>query len=80
MKKQSESMKSFNLPFISGVEAISGQNIINEFRRHIHKTYIIGIVTQGKRIITHPDGTTQISENEIFIINPGRVHSCSSES
>ena len=79
MKKQNESLKSFNLPFISGVELISGINIINEFRRHIHKTYIVGLVTQGKRIIYHPGGTNQISKNEIFIINPGQVHSCSSE-
>lgn len=79
MKKQSESVKSFNLPFVSGVEAISGRDITNEFRRHIHKTYIIGIVEQGKRIITRPGGTTQVAENEIFIINPGQVHSCSSE-
>lgn len=80
MKKQSESIKLFHLPLISGVEAISGQYITNDFRRHIHKTYIIGIVEQGKRIITHSDDATQVSENEIFIINPGQVHSCSSES
>ena len=79
MKKQSESIKSFNLPFFSGVEVISGQHINNEFRRHIHNTYTIGIVTQGIRIITYSGGTNQISENEIFIINPGQVHSCSSE-
>jgi len=80
MKKQSESLKSFNLPFISGVEVISGINITNEFRRHIHKTFIIGLVTQGNRIINHPGGTDQISMNEIFIINPNQVHSCGSES
>ena len=80
MKKQSESIKMFNLPLISGVEAISGQYITNEFRRHIHKTYIIGIVEQGKRIITCTDDATQVSENEIFIINRGQVHSCNSAS
>lgn len=79
MKKQRAGLKSFDLPFFPGVEAISGQHIANEFRRHIHKTYIIGIVEQGKRIITHREGTSQISENEIFILNPGQVHSCSSE-
>ncbi len=78
MNKQSESIKSFNLPFISGIEALSGQHVINEFRRHIHKTYIIGIVVQGKRIITHLEGSSQISENEAFVLNPGQVHSCSS--
>ena len=78
LNKQSESIKSFNLPFISGVEALSGQHIINDFRRHIHKKYIIGIVVQGKRIIAHLEGANQISENEVFVLNPGQVHSCSS--
>lgn len=79
MKKQTEGIKLFSLPFSPGVEAISGRHIINDFRRHIHKTYIVGMVEQGKRIIVHPDGAAQVSENEIFIINPGQVHSCSSK-
>ncbi len=79
MKRQDESIKTFNLPFEPGIEAISGRHITNEFRRHIHKTYIIGMVEQGKRIITHPGGATRVATNEIFIINPGQVHSCSSE-
>lgn len=79
MKKQSSSIKSFNLPFIQGVELITGKHIINEFRSHIHKTYIIGLVNQGTRIINHHGGSNQISEGEIFIINPGQVHSCSSD-
>lgn len=80
MRQQSESIKSFNLPFFSGIEAITGKHIVNEFRRHIHKTYIVGIVTQGIRVISHSDGSTLISEGEIFIVNPGQVHSCRSES
>jgi AraC-like DNA-binding protein/aspartate 1-decarboxylase len=79
MKRQDESIKTFNLPFESGIEAISGRHITNDFRRHIHKTYIIGMVEQGKRIITHPGGATRVAENELFIIIPGQVHSCSSE-
>jgi len=80
MKKQRENIKVFNFPFFSGVEAIIGQYIINEFRRHIHKTYIVGIVEKGKRIITHLEGSNQVSENEAFVLNPGQVHSCSSVS
>jgi AraC-like DNA-binding protein len=80
MKKQRESIKVFSLPFFSGAEAIIGQHVINEFRRHIHKTYIIGIVEQGRRIITHSDGSAQVSENEIFVLNPSQVHSCNSKS
>lgn len=79
MKKSRDRLKSFVLPSPAGVEIISGQHIINDFRRHVHKTYIIGMVTQGGRVIDHPHGTAHISQNEIFIINPGLVHSCRSE-
>ena len=80
MKNQAGIIKVFNLPFSPGVDVLTGKHIINEFRRHIHKTYIVGMVEQGTRIITHPEGLTQVSENEIFVLNPGQVHSCSSES
>jgi len=80
MDRQKESIKTFNLPFFSGVEAIAGNHIRNEFRRHIHDSYIIGIVDQGARIIDGQDGSTQVLENEIFVLNPGQVHACRSES
>ncbi len=79
MKKQNQSIKIFSLPFISGVEALSGNDICNEFRRHIHKTYIVGFIEKGKRIITYKDGASQILKKEIFILNPSQVHSCRSE-
>lgn len=79
-QKESESIKTFNLPFFSGVEAIAGRHIRNEFRRHIHDSYIIGIVEQGCRIIDGQDGSIQVLENEIFVFNPGQVHACRSES
>ena len=80
MDMQKESIKTFNLPFSPGVEAIAGRYIRNEFRRHIHDSYIVGIVEQGCRIIDGQDGSIQVLENEIFIFNPGQVHACRSES
>ena len=53
-----------------------GRFINNEFRRHIHKTDIVGIFEQGKRIISYPNDSTQISEGQVFIVNPCQVHSC----
>lgn len=79
MTKPDQRIKTFDLPFMSGVEAIWGNNISNEFRRHVHHTYIIGTVENGRRIITHKDGRTEISKHELFILNPGQVHSCRSE-
>lgn len=79
MKNHNESIRSFNISSLPGLEIIYGNHIINEFRRHIHNTYIIGMVTQGARIINHGKGSVKISKNEIFIIDPGRVHTCTSE-
>jgi AraC-like DNA-binding protein len=80
MKSKNQIIKSFKIPFLSEVEAITGKHINNEFRRHIHKTYIIGIVEQGKRIISYSNNSSTITKGEIFIINPKQVHSCRSES
>lgn len=78
MKKRNEIVKIFNLPFTKEIEAVTGANISNLFKRHIHRAYIIGKVTEGKRVITQPEGSSQISKGEIFIINIGQVHSCRS--
>ena len=79
MKHKAESIKTFNLPFISGVTVMSGRHILNDFRRHIHNSFIIGLVVEGKRDISFTDGTIQIAEGEAFILNPGQVHSCCTE-
>ena len=79
MTKQRENIKVIHFPFCPGVEAIIGKHIINVFRRHIHQSYVIGMVEKGRRIITHADGSESVSEDELFVLNPGQVHSCSSE-
>ena len=73
-----ENLKFIDIPFIQGLEALSGVNISNCFKRHVHKSYIIGRVTRGARLIIRPDGVIRVSESEIFIINPGQVHICRS--
>ncbi|MGD8914787.1 MAG: AraC family transcriptional regulator [Candidatus Thiodiazotropha sp.] len=78
MKNRDEFVKFFNLPFPNGVEAVTGTNVSNIFKRHIHKVYIIGKVIEGKRVITIHESSVKISKEEIFIINPGQAHSCES--
>lgn len=80
MKNRHETIQSFKIPFLSDVEAIIGKHISNDFRRHIHKTYIVGLIKHGKRIISYSDYSRTISKGEIFIINPKQVHSCTSDS
>lgn len=76
MAEKTGSIHVFNLPSATGIKAITAHHISNEFRRHIHRTVIIGLVDQGRRHIIHQHGMTHISENEMFVLNPGQVHSC----
>jgi AraC-like DNA-binding protein len=78
MKKRNEIVKIVRLPFAKQIEAITGTNISNIFKRHIHKAYIIGKVTEGKRSVIHTEGSSEISMGEMFLINPGQVHTCRS--
>ncbi len=77
---KNEIIKNFNFPYFEGVEVLSGRKIVNNFRRHIHKTFIIGIVEEGGRIIVHSKGKDLIKKKEVFILNPEQVHTCSSQS
>ena len=78
MEKRNKIVKAYTLPFAEEIEAVTGVHISNTFKRHIHKVYIVGKVSDGKRIITHPKGSSEIPAGELFIINPGQVHSCAS--
>ncbi len=78
MKHSTTDIKFYKLPFLDGVEAVSGNNVTNVFRRHIHKTYTIGAVENGQRVITHKKETFNISQGEVFVLNPYQVHTCTS--
>lgn len=65
-----------SLPFLRGVEAISGGEVANRFGRHIHATFIVGKVTRGERIVAHGGGETCVPCGEFFLFNPGQVHAC----
>lgn len=73
-----ERLTFVSLPFLQGIEAVSGDDVGNTFRNHIHHTCVMGRVTQGVRIITHAGGESRIAEGELFFLNPGQVHGCTS--
>lgn len=78
MKTDREDIRIIPVPFLPGAEAVAGQGIRNEFRRHIHKTFIIGLVDNGERFLKVGEENVRVPSGEMFIINPGRVHSCGS--
>jgi AraC-like DNA-binding protein len=60
------------------VRVVLGFDMINTFPRHVHDTFCIGLVTNGTRIIKHSTKSYYISENNLFLINPGESHACGS--
>lgn len=78
MKIDREDIRILPVPLLPGAEAITGRGIRNDFRRHIHKTFIIGLVDSGERLLKVGEDLVRVSSGEMFIINPGRVHSCAS--
>lgn len=54
-----------------------GLDISTSFSRHVHDTFCIGLVTQGARLIKKSSETFFVPKDNIFLINPGEPHACS---
>ena len=78
-KSNQEIIRFFNPPDLQYVEAVHGFNVANEFRRHVHDGFCIGVVQKGARVICQDGTLTVIPENALFVINPGTSHSCKSQ-
>ena len=66
------------IPGLLNVKIISGIDILNNFPRHIHSTYCIGLIKKGKRELIINNESKVLSKGDIFIINPNEVHACNS--
>jgi AraC-like DNA-binding protein len=73
-----ETLHFFNLPGLQGLQAVHGINVANEFRRHVHNRFCIGIVLKGTRVICCGNMSITIPEDSLFVINPGESHACKS--
>ena len=79
MKRENrETVRFINPPGIPYVQVVHGVNMANEFRRHIHEGFCVGIVEQGARVICRGGASTVIPEEGLFVINPGESHACKS--
>ena len=73
-------MKSKITEYVLGNElklkAIFAQNIIHDFARHSHESYVIGGLLHGARI-TVSNGVSMLhTPGEVFILKPFQEHSC----
>lgn len=76
MTKEKSEVRILNISEELGIEAIFGKRIQNTFRRHIHSTYLFGLVEVGTRSITCGDDTYGIAAQELFVLQPAQVHAC----
>ena len=76
MVKEKSEVRILNLSEELGIEAIFGKRIQNTFRRHIHSTFLFGLVEAGTRSITCGDETYCIAAQELFVLQPAQVHAC----
>ena len=51
-------------------------NVANEFPRHAHGGFCIGLVERGARALCDGRSSVIVRENGLFVINPGRSHAC----
>lgn len=76
MAKKKSEVRIINLSEELGIEAIFGRRIHNTFQRHIHSTYLFGLVEGGTRSITCGDCSYSVAEQEVFVLQPAQVHAC----
>jgi AraC-like DNA-binding protein/mannose-6-phosphate isomerase-like protein (cupin superfamily) len=63
----------------ANIRLVKGTNISHTFPCHIHKSFSLGIVKKGQRVIRVKGEQHIVSSNECFMINPHQPHSCSLE-
>lgn len=79
MKIEKEKIIQFRLPdFKPEIILTHGYNIKNTFPVHFHKSFTLGIIEKGSRILRIYDREYRMSEGSIFMIPPFVPHSTGS--
>lgn len=63
-------------PDMHYMQGVHGINVTNEFSRHVHHKFCVGVVQQGVRVILQAGRSLVVPENALFAINPGVAHLC----
>ena len=76
MAEKKEAVRFLDLETLPGVSIVFAQNVSNTFRRHVHESWIIGLVDEGTRKVTLASETIVIPKGALFIHAPGVPHVC----
>jgi AraC-like DNA-binding protein len=78
MKRTAGKVSSRRVPGLDYVQVVKGEDVSNDFPRHVHSTLSIGTVDRGARVIMQRGESALIPAHSLFVINPGASHSCKS--
>lgn len=63
-----------NIPELFDMKVVKGIDVSHNFKKHLHKTYNIGIITNGKVKLKVNNTEYVIHQDEVFLINPNNPH------
>lgn len=58
------------------VEAYRFQGVMQQFPKHFHDYYVIGLIENGSRMLSCRDRLYRLRPGQILLFNPGDSHSC----
>ncbi len=79
MIKGNESVRFVELAGSPGVAAVIAREVDNEFGRHTHDSWVVGIVDSGTRSMTLGRERVVVPKGGLYVIPPGIPHACGPE-
>jgi AraC-like DNA-binding protein len=64
---------------IRGLRLIRARAMQTDFRRHSHRSILIGVVLNGQRRLQLPDGELRVAPGDGFLLPAGLAHHCVSD-
>lgn len=62
---------------IPRLRVLEAWGMAHDFEPHSHEDYCFGHIKAGERLFTLEGSTHHLKEHDMFVCNPGEVHSCS---
>ena len=72
-----KAIRFYAVPELFNVQLVHGMNVDHRFPRHIHSSFLLGMIEQGERIVEIQGESFTIKSGECFLLKPFEPHLCS---
>ena len=69
-------LRFYSLPELFHIQLVHGVNVEHHFPRHIHSSFLLGMIEQGERLFEIQGELCLVKAGECFIIHPYEPHLC----